>query len=190
VNSGQIAIAIYRRRPQIALMQIFRTTATATLARWAEPLVLLAALGFSLRLVWLGWQRNAWILLVIGAVLATALASLVYLAILRVRLARAIESAGLVEVDERQITYLAPRLGGRMDLDDIDRIALSGGHTGGQSWILYQSQAAPLIIPLGAQGADTLPDAFAALPGLGLPALHRAVLARRPGLTTIWEKHC
>lgn len=169
-------------------MEILRPQARATLTRWAEPLVLLAALGFALRLVWLGWGRGAWVLLAIGAVVSVAIAALIYLAVIRLRLTQAIESVGLVEVDERRLTYLAPTLGGSLDLDDLRRIALSSGHRGGQSWILYAPDRPPLIVPLGAQGADLLPDAFSALPGLGLPGLLRAVQARKPGLTTIWEK--
>jgi hypothetical protein len=165
-----------------------RSEVRQVLGRWVEPAALGLALLLALRLGWLGWARGAWILLAIGAVLALALGGLLYLAILRARLARRLLGVGLVEVDERQITYLAPTLGGSLDLDELRRVALSTGKSGAQNWVLYAPDRVPLVIPLGAEGADELPDAFAALPGLSLSALHKVVQARQVGMVSLWEK--
>ena len=91
-------------------------------------------------------------------------------------------------MDERRITYLAPSLGGSLELDDVRRVALSTSKGGTQSWVLYAPDQTPLVIPLGAEGADILPDTFAALPGLSLATLLRSVAAARPGMESIWEK--
>jgi len=169
-------------------MAWIRPDARERIGRWLEPGLLSLALFLALRLAWLGWMRGAWVLIGLGGVLAVALAVLIYLAVLRAHLARRLAGVGLVEVDERRITYLAPTLGGSLDLDDLRRVALSTGKTGAQNWVLYAPEQAPLVIPLGAEGADVLPDTFAALPGLGLGALHKVVLARRVGMVSVWEK--
>ncbi|MGR3723381.1 hypothetical protein [Abyssibius alkaniclasticus] len=169
-------------------MSLIRPKARERLSRWIEPLALAAAMLLALRLAWLGIARGAWVLVGLGLVLAAVLGVLIYLAILRASLARRLAAVGLVEVDERRITYLAPSLGGSLDLDDLRRVALSTGRGGTQSWVLYAPDQTPLVIPLGAEGADILPDTFAALPGLSLATLLRSVAAARPGMESIWEK--
>ena len=44
------------------------------------------------------------------------------------------------------------------------------------------------MIPLGAAGADRLPDALSPLPGLHLAAGAAALAGNRPGTTLIWER--
>ena len=53
---------------------------------------------------------------------------------------------------------------------------------------LIAEDGSRLVIPLGAAGADRLPDALSPLPGLHLAAGAAALAGNRPGTTLIWER--
>ncbi|MEH7829135.1 hypothetical protein [Gemmobacter denitrificans] len=150
---------------------MIRPEARALLARWGETGFALAVLVAGL---WLG-LRGGWILLPLGIALALLGAGLALIALRRLRFATAIQDQpGLVEVDEQQLAYLGPTGGGYVSLDDLIELRLLS--RGGQRfWRLKQADGQALLVPVAANGADRLFDAFAALPGLDAAGLIAAL---------------
>jgi hypothetical protein len=113
----------------------------------------LPALGLLLIVVGLGW----------GAV-----------AIRRLRFHQAGEAPGIVRVTEAQVAYMGPRIGGFVGLPDLTEIRLLS-YRGRRVWKLRATTGEALHIPVEADGADALFDAFAGLPGMDMAALVAAL---------------
>ncbi len=169
-------------------MPIFRADALHTLKRWQEPIVIGVFLLATLRVLWLAFIWSSWVMALFGIVLASIVGSLFYVALLRIRLRSDESSPGLVEIDERNITYLAPHLGGVVSIDFIRKIDVSPTRSGGRNWVLYSFEGPPVLIPFNAQGADKLIEAFSALHGLGVERISKAVRSNSLVIETIWEK--
>lgn len=161
-------------------MSLLRPEAAAALYRWREALaggVMLAA-GLWLALTSFG------ALFLIGAGFAAFGLALIVAGIQRGRFRAGGGGAGVVEVDERRITYFGPFGGGAVAVEDLTELAVDGAH----NWLLTDASGQILMIPMTAEGADALFDAFTALPGLGGSDLVAA--ARRPakGCTVVWSR--
>ncbi len=91
-------------------------------------------------------------------------------ALRRLRFLQAGEAPGIVRVTEGQIAYLGPRVGGFVGLPDLAELHLLTLQ-GRRIWRLRQTDGRMLHIPVEAQGAEALFDAFAALPGMDTAAL-------------------
>jgi hypothetical protein len=140
---------------------VIRPEVVAALSRWREALagVTLAAVGlwaamasFGL-LAWLGWAAIA------------AGAALIFAGIQRGRFRGRQGGPGVVEVTEGRIAYFGPLDGGTAALSEIEELRLDPT-AAPPVWVLVQPDRPPLSIPVNAEGADQLFDAFAALPGL------------------------
>lgn len=118
----------------------------------------LPALGLLLMLVGLGW----------GAV-----------ALRRLQFQQAGEAPGIVRVTEAQVAYMGPRIGGFVGLPDLAEIRLLS-YRGRRVWKLRASTGEALHIPVEADGADALFDAFAGLPGIDMAALVAALGTEAP----------
>jgi hypothetical protein len=84
------------------------------------------------------------------------------------------EAPGVVEVNEGQIAYFGPRLGGTvgvLDLAEVRILSLRGRRV----WRLKQGDGQIILIPVEAAGAEQLFDAFAALPGMDTAMLVEAL---------------
>lgn len=163
-------------------MSFIRPEVAARLVRWREALFAVVVVAFGCWLMALG----GYLLVPLGAVLgATGLAWLV-VALRRRRFARAIEAPGVVEVDEGQIGYLGPTFGGYIALRELAEIRMIDVQGRGH-WRLRQADGQILLIPVSAAGADLLYDAFAALPGIDMGVLSRAVDARA-GTQVLWRR--
>jgi hypothetical protein len=84
------------------------------------------------------------------------------------------EAPGVVRVTEAQIAYFGPRVGGFIGLPDLAEIRLLTLR-GRRIWKLKQGDGVTLHIPVEADGAEALFDAFAALPGIDTAALVAAL---------------
>jgi hypothetical protein len=97
-----------------------------------------------------------------------------------------------VEVDEGRISYFGPRGGGFVDIASVTRVELATRpHLlpgTGHAWVLTADDGTQLTIPLGAQGAERLPDALSPLPGLDLGAGAAALGSRRAGRVLVWAR--
>lgn len=169
-------------------MAVFRPEALQTLKRWQEPIVIGVILLATLRVLWLAYVWSSWVMAVFGLALVGLAASFLYVAVLRMRLRSDASAPGLVEIDERNITYLSPHLGGAVSIDSIRKIDVSPTRSGGRNWVLYSFESSPVLIPFNAAGADALVEAFSALPGLGVERISRAARSNSLVIETIWEK--
>lgn len=137
--------------------------------RWREALIGLALVLGGL------WALSQPAALIKGLGGLVALAGLA-LAVIGTRRARfaggAVGGPGVVDIIERQIVYMAPEGGGFVALDEIVSLSLSAD---GRCWLIGASDGSELAVPLAARGAEMLFDAFAALPGIDMARLSRAV---------------
>ncbi len=171
-------------------MSLIRPGAAAFLRRWREVGVAALLAGGALAL----WGRAALAGATAPAVLllgALALAAVIGRdGWLRARLRRS-ESAsgpGLAAVREGLIGYLGPQTGGMVDLDALVSVEAER-RDGALVWILRpEGGAPPVTIPAGAQGADRLLDAFAALPGFDRAALGRALDGPEGVRAILWRR--
>lgn len=105
----------------------------------------------------------------------------------RARLPRAGGGAGVVQVDERQITYLAAEQGGIISIDDLIRVEI---HANGKGfdWLFQTAGMALLRIPGNAEGADSLYDALAALSGANIDLVTEANTSNQRDIFLIWQR--
>lgn len=160
-----------------------RPEAQAALWRWRE--VLFGALAVVVGLNWA--LRTGGLLTYVGAVLVVLGAILVYLGVQRARF-RAIGQGGpgAVDVDEGQVVYFGPMTGGAMAMRDVDELALIRTRQT-PHWRL-SSGPETLFIPVDAEGADALFDAFTTLPGLNTERMLGALKDNFTHDTVIWER--
>ena len=159
-------------------MPLIRPDAAAALHRWRE--VISAALCLAAGL-WLA-SRGGWVLTGIGAILAALAAGWGFVALRRLRFARGGGAPGVVEVIEGQVAYFGPDSGGFVALRDLVEIALVGDPASeGSAWRLTPAEGPPLIVPVAAEGAERLYDAFAQLPGIDMGRIAAAPQAGTTG---------
>lgn len=161
-------------------MSFIRPEARETLMRWREAIVGIAFDLVGLATV-LGPTRAH---LIFGVLMMSLGTILMYIGIQRARFRTHGGGAGVVEVDERQISYFGPLVGGAVALEDLVRIATVPPH----SWELADAQGKTLLIPVDAEGTEALFDSFSALPGLSTSRLADAARVRPLTRTTVWEK--
>ena len=164
------------------MADFLRPEARAALWRWREVLAAgaLVVLGF-----WWGTGGHG-ILRWLGWAVALAGAAAAWAGWQRLRFARGGGGQGVVQIDEARVTYLGPFGGSAVDLGRLRRLELDRDARPAHWW-LTPGDGAALAIPVDAEGADRLIDAFAALPGL---APHRliAALDRAGGRETLWQR--
>ena len=116
----------------------------------------------------------------------------------RMRFEQHTTAPGLVELDEAQVGYLGPEVGGFLSLNELVELRLLSLR-GRRLWRLKQADGQALLIPVDAQGAERLFDAFANLPGMDtaglVAALDPEALPKGAALTlaaqtrVIWRRH-
>jgi hypothetical protein len=153
-------------------MSVIRPELANRLTRWREVLAALALAAVGLWVM--AWGGYAYP--VIGILLAATGIGWAVLSARRLRFAQTGEAPGIVRVTEAQIAYLGPRTGGFVGLPDLTEIRLLTLR-GRRIWKLRPGDGQPLHIPVEAQGADALYDAFATLPGMDTSALVAALAA-------------
>jgi hypothetical protein len=77
-------------------------------------------------------------------------------------------------VDEAQISYMGPQVGGFVNVPDLIELRLVRLR-GRRLWRFKQSDGQALLVPVDAAGADALFDVFATLPGLDMAAVLAAM---------------
>ena len=161
-------------------MSFIRPEARETLMRWRE-VIAGTAFDFVGMATVLGPTRAHLIFGILMMGLGTAL---IYVGVQRGRFRANGGGAGIVDVDERQISYFGPHDGGVVALEDLIRISTVPRH----SWELVDVQGTRVTIPVDAEGTEALFDAFSALPGLSTSRLADAARVRPVDRTTVWEK--
>lgn len=165
-------------------MSFFRPEATAALRRWFEVGVCLIFVAAG---IWIARQTGGVILQGFGLVLIAIGAVGIWPAIQRARFNSRGDGPGVVKIDEGQVLFMGPHRGGAMALSDLAVLSVRRNSQGGSDWVLASAQEV-LVIPVDALGADGLFDAFAALPGLPMDRVVRAVQSRSRGSERIWRR--
>ena len=164
-------------------MSFLRPEAVAAIRRWQGTIAAGAvmALGLwwgltSLGLIkWSGWA------------LALGGAAMTWAAVQRARFHGGTGGLGVVEVDERQVIYLAPVGGGFISLDALTEVAIAPDRAGLPVWRLRAGMEL-LTIPTSATGTEALFDALTALPGADAVAAIRASRGRPDAKVVIWSR--
>lgn len=153
-------------------MTFIRPGAISALMRFREVGFAGTVLLAGLWLVWLG----GWVLIPIGLALGALGVSLLRHALARLSFQQAVGAPGVVELDEAQLGYLGPQVGGYISMAEAVELRLLTLQ-GRRLWRIKQADGQAMLVPVDAEGAGQLFDAFAALPGMDLGALSRAVAA-------------
>ena len=161
----------------------FRPEAKATLWRWREVLV---GVGLAVLALWLLAQARG-VLGYIAPVLLVGAGALIMVGLQRGRFRGASGGLGTVQVIEGEVIYFGPLTGGSVALRELQRLTLDGGQTP-PHWRLDQPDHTPLLIPVDADGADALFDAFSALPGLRTEQMLAKLRAGTRAPVVIWER--
>lgn len=164
-------------------MSLIRPEAQAVIARWAEAAVgaVLVALGLYFALVGVGWLLNA-----VGWILCLAGGALGFSGIQRARFRQTGAGPGVVDIIEGRVRYFGPLSGGVVDLGELQELRLDPGQYPAH-WVLMHD-GAPLRIPLNAEGAEGLFDAFALLPGLKTEKMLREMERKPAHPVVIWRR--
>lgn len=165
-------------------MSFVRPEALAVLRRYRETIV-----GSGLVALGLWWLTGAQGLLILPAVaLSVAGAVLLWLGIQRARFRRDGQGPGIVQVTEAQISYFGPLTGGTVALSGLMRITLDGTQHP-PHWHFGRADAPPLLIPVNADGAERLFDAFSALPGFRMDRALKALENPAARRVVIWQSN-
>ncbi|WVX50370.1 hypothetical protein ROLI_034670 [Roseobacter fucihabitans] len=162
---------------------MIRPEAKAQLMRWRETLAgsVMAALG-------LWWLLGPGRLLVLpGLALMIVGAGLVWVGVQRARFRSTGAGPGTVSVDEGQITYFGPLTGGAVALREMSQLRLDKTLFPAH-WGLSQPGQPDLFIPVNAEGADALFDAFATLSGLRTERMLHALQGQEKHRIVIWQR--
>jgi hypothetical protein len=151
-------------------MTVIRPEITAAIWRLRELLITAVLASAGLWLVLLG----GWVFMPLGAILLALAATLARSALARLRFQQAVGAPGIVELDEAQLGYLGPEVGGFISLNEAVELRLVTMR-GRRLWRVKQADGQAMLVPVDATGAAQLFDAFAALPGMDISALAAAV---------------
>lgn len=156
-------------------MSFIRPDLQASLFRFREVITAAALSGAG---AWIA-TRGGWLLTPLGLALAALGTGWAVLTLRRLRFQQDGEAPGVVRVTEAQIAYFGPRVGGFVGLPDLAEIRLLALR-GRRIWKLKQGDGQVLHIPVEADGAEALFDAFSALPGIDMAALVAALGSDAP----------
>ncbi len=123
-----------------------------------------------------GWliALGGYLLIPLGVVVGSIGLVLALTALRRMRFQQSVAAPGLVELDEAQVGYMGPEVGGYLSLNELVELRLLSLR-GRRVWRLKQADGQALLIPVDAKGAERLFDAFANLPGMDTSTLVAAL---------------
>jgi hypothetical protein len=158
-------------------MSLIRPEVTDLIWRAREVVWASLVVGAGLWLITLG----GYVLIPLGAVIGGIGLVLAVTAFRRMRFEQSVAAPGLVELDEAQVGYMGPEIGGYLSLNELVELRLLSLR-GRRVWRLKQADGQALLIPVDAKGAERLFDAFANLPGMDTSTLVEAL--GKPALPT------
>jgi hypothetical protein len=169
-------------------MSLIRPEARATLWRWREVMV-----GIVLTALGLYWASGFGLLRALGLALAMLGAVILYAGAQRARVRqRPTTAPGLIVLDERQLSYMAPQGGAIVLLGEVTRIEIEtndlGPYEDDMFWLFHQNGTPPSRIPASALGHERLLDALAAFPGADFEKVIAASGSTTKARFVIWQK--
>lgn len=164
-------------------MSFMRPEARDAFARYREAMV-----GGGIILLGLWWAiESLGLIKWIGLAVAAFGAAILWSGMRHARIRAGHGGVGVVQVDERQITYLAPVGGGFASLDDVGRIEIAKDRAGMAVW-RFRTGNDILFIPVRAEGAEALFDALTALTGADIDGAIRAANTPPYDTVVIWQR--
>ncbi len=97
------------------------------------------------------------------------------------------DAEGVVEIDERRITFLTANWGGAVSINDLAKIEI-GQRSSNLFWRIKDNFGSTLLVPYTANGAEGLVDAFGALEDFDLGKVGRAIDKSGDHMTTVWTR--
>ncbi len=168
-------------------MSLIRPEARAILWR-ARDLIfggILFCLGFY------ALTSNAWPTKLFGGVVMVAGCALLTVGFRRLNFPSGDGGPGVVEVDERQISYFGPQGGGAVSLEALSEVRIvttgEGPLVTDLHWIFMQKDGTLLQIPGDAAGTETLFDALSVLNGVDHASAAAAFASTEPAMFTLWK---
>ena len=169
-------------------MSFIRPEAAAFLKKWREAIIAGVILLGSLQAASATYgalNAFSWVTALIGAALFIE-------GVRRARLPDRMGGVGVVDVDERQITYFGPHGGGAISLNDLVRIKVRTTEKGPKGsdffWEFNDLSGQRLTVPGDAENASALFDALTVLPGAEYEAVIKASQSTKPGEFLVWER--
>ena len=164
-------------------MSFVRPEARAALWRWREVLFgsFVAALAGLWVLSSFGFVR----MFAIGVL--TIAVIIILAGIQRSRFRGRGGGQGVVQIIEGQVTYYGPLSGGAVAISELAALSLDG-RSKPAHWLLVPDQGAAPEIPVSAEGADALFDAFTGLSGLRTEHLLRVKQSDAARLQVVWRR--
>ena len=152
--------------------------------RWRELIVaeilfffgLWWALTSSGPVKWMGWIV---VVLAIGLSIA---------GVLRGRFRQSGQGPGVVKILERRVGYFGPLTGGAIDWAQAALLELEPNAKPAPHWILSDVNGQVVEIPVNAEGADALFDAFASREGINMQATVDVLSRTSTERVVIWQK--
>ncbi len=165
-------------------MSVIRPEAATVLARWSEAMI--GAAVCALGLYWALFTGGG-LLHWIGYFIAVLGAFLCASGSRRARFPQGDDGPGIVQINERQISYFAPEGGGILSVDTLWRVTLDVRLRQQVVWT-FVGEDGVLSIPVDAAGTDLIFDMLSALPGADFEKVTRAMSATEPHSYVIWRK--
>lgn len=164
-------------------MGFIRAEAQQTLMRFREALIggAFAILGLLLTLN--GRGLAVWV----GVIICIGASALIFAGIQRARFRNEAGGAGVVKVVEGAVSYFGPFTGGIVSIREIQRLTLDPRHRPAH-WVMEQLGQDPLLIPVDAEGADALFDAFEGLEGINTERMLRFMRQPPDQPVVIWQR--
>lgn len=169
-------------------MALIRPELRARIWRWRETLIGAGLVILGLWVIERGSARLNVVFEGLGVAIAAIGAVIILASYRRILFRKPGHGVGVVEVTERQITYLGPFQGGSVRLEDLMRVELRHSIEMGQSWALKPRDGPQIMIPSNAEGAELLFDALALLPGMDQKKLLSVLNRAEGGRIIVWRR--
>lgn len=164
-------------------MSFIRPEAQRAIMRFREVLIGVAFDLVGLLLIFTGRGLAVWI----GVAICVAASALIFAGFQRARFRNDAGGAGVVKVVEGAVSYFGPFSGGVVAVREMQRLSFDPRQHP-PHWVLEQLGQDPLMIPVNAEGAEALFDAFEGLNGLNTQHMLRVMNDPPAATVTIWQK--
>lgn len=167
-------------------MSFIRPEVQATLHKYLEPII---GLGIALLGLYMLLGSRG-LISVLGVGLIGIGLPMIYLSLRRIRLQSDHMGLGVVEVTEREISYMTPQDASTISIDALDSVTVRNaqGPHADMYWLLEDKHGTLLTIPNSAAGSEKLLNGLAALPGVDFDAAGRARSIGSDETIVIWSR--
>ncbi len=167
------------------MFNAIRPEVVAALRRYAQTLV---GVGVALFGLWIVSVTFGFVIWFGYAVIAIGIALIVE-GLRRARFAASAtgDGPGIVEIDERRISWMSAHFGGAVEMDLLQTVEILVSEGGKPMWIFTQSDGQRLAVPAAAQGAEGIIDALSALHGLDFSAALKVLSSDSQQRVVLWR---